>query len=134
MTITNIRTVIESQKTRSAWTRGVKAYALELIDELEEAISHGYFDESDLESPKLLERQLLNGASNWNEYSWGGCSLIYNGDIAERLCTPSELKKTDNGRKKPNANEGWLDTQARALWQASAAIVRASHGYSHVIF
>lgn len=134
MTINNIRTIIESQKTRSAWTRGVKAYALELIDELEDAINHGYFDESDLESHKLLDRQLLNGASSWGEYSWGGCSLIYNSDIAERLCTPSELKKTRNGSRKPNANEEWLDTQARALWQASAAIVRASHGYNRVIF
>ena len=134
MTINNIRMTIESNKTRSAWTRGVKAYALELIDELEEAISHGYFEESDLESPALLERQLLNGASSWGQYSWGGCSLIYNGDIAERLCTPTELKKTDFGCKKPNANEEWLDTQARALWQASAAIVRASRGYSRVIF
>ena len=128
MTINNIRTVIESQKTRSAWTRGVKAYALELIDEREEAIAHGYFDESDLESPKLLERQLLNGASNWNEYSWGGCSLIYNGDIAERLCTSSELKKTRGGERNPNSREQWLDTQTRALHQAAHHILRAASG------
>lgn len=134
MTINNIRATIESQNTRSAWNRGVKAYALELIEELEEAITHGYFDADDLESPKLLERQLLNGASSWNEYSWGGCSLIYNGDIAERLCTPTELKKTRNGERKPNSNEEWLDTQARALWQASAAIARAARGYTRVIF
>ena len=134
MTINNIRTVIESQKTRNAWSRGVKAYALELIDELEEAIDHGYFDANDLESPKLLERQLLNGATSWDQYSWGGCSLIYDSDIAERLCTHSELKKTHNGERKPNSNEEWLDTQARALWQASAAIARAARGYSRVIF
>lgn len=133
-TTNEIRIIIESQKTRSAWTRGVKAYALELIDELEEAITHGYFDADDLESPKLLERQLLNGASSWSEYSWGGCSLIYNSDIAERLCTPTELKKTRNGERKPNSKEEWLDTQARALWQASAAIARAARGYARVIF
>ena len=134
MTINNIRTTIESQKTRSAWTRGVKAYARELIEELEEAITNGYFDAEDLESPRLLERQLLNGASSWSEYSWGGCSLIYNSDIAERICTPSELKKTRNGERKPNSNEEWLDTQARALYQASAAIARAARGYTRVIF
>lgn len=134
MTINEIRTTIESQNTRSAWTRGVKAYALELIEELEEAITHGYFDADDLESPQLLERQLLNGAADWSQYSWGGCSLIYNEDIATRLCTPSELKKTHNGAKRPNANEEWLDTQARALWQASAAVIRASRGYKRVIF
>ena len=134
MTINNIKSIIESQKTRSAWTRGVKAYALELVEELETAINDGYFDEADLESVNLLERQMLNGASCWDQYSWGGCSLIYNADIAERLCTPSELKKTGNGSRKPNANEEWLDTQARALYQASAAVVRASRGYNRVIF
>jgi hypothetical protein len=134
MTINNIKATIETQKTRSAWTRGVKAYALELIEELEEAIERGYFDAEDLSSPSLLERQLLNGASSWDQYSWGGCSLIYNADIAARLCTPSELKKTGNGSRRPNASEEWLDTQARALYQASAAIVRASRGYSRVIF
>ena len=76
----------------------------------------------------------MNGASSWDQYSWGGCSLIYNSDIAERLCTPSELKQTRNGERKPNANEEWLDTQARALYQASAAIARAARGYSRVIF
>lgn len=134
MTVTNIKNTIESQKTRSAWTRGVKAYALELVEELDEAITHGYFEASDLESPALLERQLLNGASSWDQYSWGGCSLIYAADIAARLCTPTELKKTDNGSRRPNANEEWLDTQARALYQASAAIIRASRGYSRCIF
>lgn len=39
-------------------------------------------------------------------------------DIAKLLCTPSELKKTDYGRKLPNSTEDWLDVQARALYQA----------------
>lgn len=127
-TTNDIRTAIESAKARSAWNRGVKAYALELIEELEEAIAGGYFDAEDIESPKLLERQLLNGASDWSQYSWGGCSLIYNEDIAERLCTPSELKKTRNGERRPNSREEWLDTQARALWQAAHHIQRAAAG------
>jgi hypothetical protein len=60
----------------------------------------------------------LNGAKDWSQYSWGGCSLIYDAAIARRLCTPSELKKTRNGERRPNSNEEWLDTQARALNQA----------------
>lgn len=127
-TTNEIRTAIESAKVRSAWARGVKMYAFELLEELEEAITEGYFDESDLESPKLLERQLLNGARDWDQYSWGGCSLIYSGDIADRLCTPSELKKTRNGERRPNSREEWLDTQARALWQAARQILRAASG------
>lgn len=122
--INDLRKAVNAENARSAWSRGVKAYALELVDELEEAIEHGYFDAEDLEAPKLLRKQLLNGASDWDQYSWGGSSLIYNSDIAERLCNPSELKKTRNGERRPNSREEWLDTQARALYQASNMICR----------
>ena len=91
---------------------------------LNEAIIGKYFDESDIESPNLLKKQLLNGASSWQEYSEGGCALIYDSDIAERLCSPSELKKVKGGEREPNANETWLDTQARALGQAARMIIR----------
>jgi hypothetical protein len=124
MIIKEARAYLENKKYRSAWDRGVNVYALELLEELEEAIDHGYFDAEDLVAPKLLERQLLNGASDWSQYSWGGCSLIYNGDIAERLCCPSELKKTRDGERRPNAREEWLDVQARALYQASNRVKR----------
>ena len=67
---------------------------------------------------KLRELKTLANADDWNAFSWGGSSLIYDYDIAERLCTPSELKRTKNGERKPNAREDWLDTQARALYQA----------------
>ena len=43
---------------------------------------------------------------------------MYDGDIAAALCTPSELKKTRNGERRPNSREEWLDVQARALHQA----------------
>ena len=121
----NINTLtarIESTNPRSAWSAGVKLYALELLEGLQEGIEQGWIDDDDILSPNLLSRSLLNGASSWSEYSWGGCSLIYNGDIAERLCTASELKKTRNGERKPNKEEEWLDTQARALFQAANLI------------
>ena len=120
-----IRQEVEARTERSAWSHGVTAYALELVDELEEATEGGYFDLSDLEAPKLVDRQLLNGAADWNSYSWGGCSLIYNGDIAERLCTPSELKKVRGGERRPNSREEWLDCQARALFQASNRVKKS---------
>ena len=120
-----IRQEVEARTERSAWSRGVTAYAIELVDELEEATKGGYFDLSDLEAPKLVDRQLLSGAADWNQYSWGGCSLIYNVDIAERLCTPSELKRTRGGERRPNSREEWLDTQARALFQASNRVKRS---------
>nr|DAN36837.1 MAG TPA: hypothetical protein [Caudoviricetes sp.] len=115
---------IESEKQRSAWDTGVTKYALELVEQLGEQINGGYFEELDLTESKKVRAALLNGAANWSQYSWGGCSLIYDSDIAERLCNPSELKKTRNGERRPNSREEWLDTQARALFQAANRVCR----------
>ena len=99
-----------NKKRISAWDRGCYLYAHDLLDTIEsEDITTDCADMQDV---------LLNGASSWNQYSWSGCSLIYDIDIAERLCTPSELRKTRNGERRPNSSEEWLDVQARALWQA----------------
>lgn len=120
LNIAEITAIIEATNPRSAWSRGVKAYALEL---LENAPS-----EFIAESPMALADYMLDGARNWSQYSWGGCSLIYNEDIAKRLCTPSELRKTKNGELQPNKDEQWLDCQARALNQAAINIVRVATG------
>ena len=95
---------------RSAWSRGVKAYAVEMVD--------GLNDSADLSNETLLRKALLNGASDWQQYSEGGAALIYDADIAERLCPPSTVKRTKWGMRAPNSRETWLDCQARALWQA----------------
>lgn len=126
MTINNIRDAINNRTTRSAWDKGVKLYALELIDQLEEAIDDGYFYEDDLAASRVLLRGLLNGAEDWSQYSCGGCSLIYDSQIAERLCTPSEFVRTRGGELRPNSCEEWLDVQARALSQAARWIVNAA--------
>ena len=116
-----LRMLVEEIPNTSAWKRGVKEYTDELLDNLEErAQSYERLPKNE----KELEEWLLNGAMSWDEYSYGGCSLIYNGDIAERLCTPSELKKKDGGRLAPNSNESWLDVQIRALYQACLRIKR----------
>lgn len=109
---------------RSAWGEGVQRYERELVADLVGAVRGGWVGMDDLEAPKLLERSMLNGASDWRQYSWGGCSLIYDGDIARRLCNPSELKRTKNGERRPNSSEEWLDTQARALYQAAEIVKR----------
>ena len=117
---------VTEMSERSAWARGVKQYARELLEQVAEAINGGYFADEDIKAPRLFHKQLLNGAQDWSESSWGGCFLIYDGEIAERLCNPSELKKTRNGERRPNAREEWLDTQARALWQAARALEEAA--------
>ena len=102
----------------------MKGYAEELVEELEEAIQGGYFAEDKLTDRAALKEQMLNGAKDWSQYSWGGSAWIYDSDIAERLCSPSELKKTRNGERRPNSREEWLDVQARALSQAANMIMR----------
>lgn len=121
-TIDTIRTTITNRKTRSAWDKGVNLYALELLDNLRD------LNGKEVETRKELETALLNGARDWREYSWGGCAMIYNGDIAERLCSPSELKRCRGGDWRPNRREEWLDVQARALFQACRLICRAAEG------
>lgn len=124
MNIEKLRESIAAEKQRSAWDKGVTQYALELVDELAEQINDGYVDPTELVKPRALRAALLNGAKDWREYSWGGCSLIYDPDIASRLCCPSELKKTRNGERRPNSREEWLDVQARALHQAANRVYR----------
>ena len=102
---------------RSAWQRGVHAYAVELVESLD--------DSEDLSNETLLHKALLNGAADWAQYSEGGCSLVYDADIAERVCSPSELKRVRGGERQPNARETWLECQARALGQAASLVRRA---------
>ena len=116
-----IRNIRKNESTRSAWKRGVMAYALELLETCKEN-----YNGRDICNKKLLEKALLNGADDWSVYSWGGCAFIYDGQIAERLCNPSELKKCKGGELRPNSREEWLDVQARALFQACRMIRRNS--------
>ncbi|WP_273382942.1 hypothetical protein [Enorma phocaeensis] len=106
---------LANQRARSAWERGVVAYAESTLEDLD--------PECEL-YPRTVEKVLLNGAPSWHNYSWGGCALIYDADIAERLCSPSGLSRSDNGRRRPNAREEWLDTQTRACFQAAQLVKR----------
>ena len=107
---TQIIEALESINNKSAWDKGVNNYAIDLVNDCER---------------ELTLENLLNGARDWSEYSYGGCSLIYDADICEALCSPSEIKRTDSGRLSPNSREEWLDVQTRALKQASRRIFSA---------
>lgn len=115
MTASEIRKSLKERKDRSAWDKGVTLYALELLE--------SWPDAGSISSRDRAEEVMLNGAKDWEQYSWGGCSLVMNGDIAERLCSPSEYKRVHYGDYRPNREEEWLDTQARALHQACTRIL-----------
>ena len=112
MHIVNTAIHLENLKTRGAWANGVKCYAFDLLNQFDEFCS---YDEN---APEFSEKTLLNGAENWLQYAEGGCGLCYNESIAERLCNPTELKRTQGGKKQPNSRETWLQVEARALYQA----------------
>lgn len=114
--VNEIRARLEAVKTRSCWDRGVKGFALNLLRSYIDICE--YCDNNGRPIPELNEETLLNGADDWNAYCYGGGALLYDGDIAKNLCTPSELKRTDNGNKAPNDREGWQDVQAHAYFQA----------------
>jgi hypothetical protein len=104
---------LNATKAASAWKKGVKDYALELVESAEAELT-----------PENVQSVLLNGAKDWTQYSFGGCSWIFDADIAARLCAPSDLKKKKGGALQPNTRETWLDVQARALSQAFNLIIR----------
>jgi hypothetical protein len=125
-TISNIQAVaneVNNTKTRSAWSKGVKAYAFHILANFEE---WQRFNESEsLECPELDEVTALNGAQDWNAWAYGGCGLCYDAYIAERLCTPSELKKLRGGARVPAGAATWCDIEARAVRQAWRMIAEA---------
>lgn len=100
---------------KSKWQQGVDLYVEELRERL-----------ADNNLPATSEN-LLNGARNWLEYSEGCGALIYDADIAYRLCTQSEIKRLtrkDGSLRDPNREENWIELQARALRQAERIILR----------
>lgn len=125
-TAKNIQAVaneVNNTKTRSAWRKGVKAYALEMLESFEE---WSKWNEENGESvPELDERTALNGAQDWSAWSYGGCGLVYDAYIAERLCTPSELRRFKGGAIMPSGANSWLLVEARAMRQAWRMIAEA---------
>lgn len=139
--LTEVLTALKSQKpARSKWDRAVMEDAEEMISE---AIDN--LRDNPEEAPRdltSLTAELLNVSINtlrsWggddghngirdlykcaHESSWGGSHLCYDYDIARHYCTPSELKRTRDGERRPNAHEEWLDVQARAIYQALSKI------------
>lgn len=107
---------LENRKIRpfhSAWDNGVYDYALDILKPLNDELEDVNAD------------TLMNGANTWTAYSYGGCALICDDDIAKRMCTPSEYKRYLNAgpNSKLSDSDYWLgDVQTRALFQAMLKI------------
>lgn len=114
---------------RSAWKKGVLSYAYGLAENVLVGVKQEYFNPFEIEiNDHIVAKYCFNGVRNATEYSYGGCTLIYDEDIAYNLCTLSELKRVNYGHRPPNHNELWLDVQARALFQAAELLVNITKG------
>lgn len=110
---------------RSQWDRGVKKYAIELVENIANAVEYDFDNIYCLMTTHKAETLLLNGACNWRHYSASGCALCYNRDIAYRLAPAWHFRKTIEGALPPNSSETWIDVQSRALAQAAALVQSA---------
>ena len=99
--IADIKMDIAAHSARSAWDRGVKGYAVEMFDDYVDRL---HIADDSVRIGKIAEADLLNGARDWEQYSYGGCAEVY-----------GEL---------PLGGEDWLTVQARALRQAARIVIR----------
>jgi hypothetical protein len=108
-------------KCRSAWNKGIKIYAVMLLENLKE---NGYKGR-DITSPAILRKSLLNGAADWETFSRGGCALAYNGAIVKTLCTPEIIERYNSGKLNISTDEVF-DCQRQALTQAEKLIINST--------
>lgn len=106
--LSTLRGLVSSSSARSAWSRGVRAYALDLLDNIEEMSNYG-------EYLAISEEVALNGAGCWSNYAAGGCGLVYTSAILDRLCTASELRRLSRSSR---CDIDAIELEGRALFQA----------------
>lgn len=115
-----------SKSERSYWSRGVAS----LIRDYGEKVLQEH--DGEIISARDFYKLWNRGADSLRDAVYGGSFDIWNYDIAKRLCTPSELKKNNEGMRSPNKSESWLDVEIRAMYQAmykSFAIMKAVSEY-----
>lgn len=66
--IADIKKDISAHSARSAWDKGVKGYAVELFDDYLDRL---HITDDSVRIGKVAEADLLNGAQNWEQYSYG---------------------------------------------------------------
>ena len=67
--IADIKKDISAHSARSAWDKGVKGYAVEMFDDYVDRL---HITDDSVRIGKVAETDLLNGARDWEQYSYGG--------------------------------------------------------------
>ena len=115
-----------SKSERTYWSRGVAS----LIRDYGEDVLGEH--DGEIISVRDFYKLWNCGNDSLRDAVYGGCFDIWNYDIAKRLCTPSGLKKSNEGMRNPNKREEWIDVELIAVQQAmykSFAIMKAVSGY-----
>lgn len=118
-TYSEIHHLLIQEKPRSAWARGVNNVAADMVSEILEEYDGNdapHFNRVDDFSKHFYGVSLREAVD-------GGCFLIYDYDIAENFCTPSELKRTKDGERNLNSRETWLDVMYHGAYQAIKHII-----------
>lgn len=110
----------EEKKARGTYNKAIYQYAFELVDNIADNYRTTAEELKHLENITNLKEKSLNGASDWEQYSWGGCSLCYNYDILHRLFCKSIVEKYENADSVRGRH--LLDWQACALSKAFSKI------------
>lgn len=104
---------------RSRWRRVVKAYALDLLEDIlvEEPNA--------VTSAGGVRALLLNGAADPAEFSWGGCSIVYTAQIWSRLLPPSWSAKKGNAHTLTKSEARRLVGALSSFWASGNGLARS---------
>lgn len=120
--ISEITSIIKvSCKPRSAWDKGVKQWALDLLD--------GMDNKAEFSSLTSLLLEALSGSLDWKQYCYDDKGIISDYSIVEAFCTPTEKQRYISrlgALRAPNADETWMDVQVKAATQAWDLIERVA--------
>jgi len=110
---------------KSAKRRGIYHYASDLLEEQADRTCTDHYP---------VEKDLLNGASDWFAYTWGGCGLAYDEYICRAFCAPSMQKAKKYGNLPPHKGGNWLDFEAQMAMKAKGLALAYLYGPELIMY
>lgn len=98
------------RKNASAWCKGVKNYADMLMDNLLDDYCMIFDNQRELEEQmKFFKKILLNGADNWNQYSYGAWHMFMMKKLPRLYAIHQSIAKLKAEKNSQTAGRpGWM--------------------------
>lgn len=109
---------LQVQPGRRRWRRIVKAYAVDLLEDILNE------EPETMTSAAGVRALLLNGAGSASKYSWGGCSIIATADIWRRLLPASRAARKANTDTLTRSEARRLVGPLSSYWEAGNDLAR----------